>query len=140
MSLITYKATGLKAVKDHVLVKGMEFNERITTGGIIVPSDDGNSAGIRPRWAEVIAVGPKQKDIKVGEFVLVAHGRWTRGLKMVVDGKDIDLRRVDANDIMLISEEPMDDETWSSAVMPDNNINRIEGSMHNSDTGCGIRD
>ena len=75
MSLLTYKASGIKAVKDHVLVKGMEFSERISRGGIIMPSDDGQSEGIRPRWAEVIAVGPDQKEIKVGEYVLVEHGR-----------------------------------------------------------------
>jgi len=135
MSLITYKADSLEAVKNHVLVKGMEFNERITNGGIIVPGMDGKSEGIKPRWAEVVAVGPLQSDINVGEWVLVDHGRWTRGMMVNVAGEEIDLRRVDPNDIFCVSDEPMDDETWSSAVVGDDNSHRIEGSVHNHDGG-----
>ena len=135
MSLLTYKANGIKAVKDHVLVKGMVIGERITSGGVILPSDDAKSSGIKPRWAEVVAVGPKQHDIKVGEFVLVDHGRWTRGMSMEIAGVEFELRRVDPNDILLIDDENHDNDTWSSAVMPDNNAHRIEGSMHNSNGG-----
>ena len=131
MSLVTYKADGINAVKDHVLVKGMEIGESITQGGIIMPSDDGKSQGIKPRWAEVVAVGPKQTEIKVGEWVLVDHGRWTRKMMVEVDGEEIDLRRVDVNDILLIDDEYHNNETWTEAVIPDNNVNRIEGSMHN---------
>ena len=35
--------------------------------------------GIRPRWAEVYAVGPEQTDVKVGDWVLMDHGRWSEG-------------------------------------------------------------
>jgi co-chaperonin GroES (HSP10) len=139
MSLLTYKASGIKAVKDHVLVKGMEFSERISKGGLILPADDGKSEGIRPRWAEVIAVGPDQKEIKVGEFVLVEHGRWTRGMKIVVDGNEIEIRRVDVNDILLASDEMQQDETWSTAVSGEDKTHRIEGSMHNH-AGGGLTD
>jgi co-chaperonin GroES (HSP10) len=135
MSLITYKTDGLKAVKNHVLVKGMEFAERITNGGIIVPTDDGKSSGIKPRWGEVVAVGPLQKDIKVGEWVLVGHGRWTRGMTINVAGEEMNLRRVDPDDILLIADEYHDNETWSSAVSGDDNSHRIEGSVHNHDGG-----
>ena len=31
----------------------MNFEERVTAGGIILRSDDGKEHGIRPRWAEV---------------------------------------------------------------------------------------
>ena len=135
MSLITYKANGIRAVKDHVLVKDMEIGDRITNGGIIVPSDDGKSSGIKPRWAEVVAVGPAQQDVKVGEFVLVGHGRWTRGMTMDIAGEEIELRRVDPNDILLIDDEMHDNDSWSSAVAPDDNNHRISGSVHNNDGG-----
>lgn len=131
MSLVTYKANGIKAVRDHVLVKGMEIGERITQAGLIIPSDDGKSSGIKPRWAEVVAIGPRQKDIKVGEFVLVDHGRWTREMSLEIAGEEIDLRRVDPDDILLIDDEMHDNDTWSSAVSGEDNTRRIEGSMHN---------
>jgi len=139
MSLVTYETDGIQAVKDHVLVKGMDFSDRMTNGGIIVPTDDGKSAGIRPRWAEVVAVGPKQKDIAVGEWVLVGHGRWTRGMKMMVGTEEITLRRVDPADIFLVSEKEYNDETWSTAVAGESDRHRIEGSMHNH-AGGGLLD
>lgn len=138
MSLLTYETNGIQAIKDHVLVKGMEFNERITNGGIIVPSNDGKSEGIKPRWGEVIAVGPEQKDIAVGEWVLVEHGRWTRGMKMVVGDENIVLRRVDVNDIILVSDVPQTDETWSTAITGKSDLHRIEGSVHNHDGGSSL--
>jgi len=134
MSLVTYKANGIQAVSDHILIKNMEFNERLTTGGIIMQSDNGKSEGIRPRWGEVLAVGPKQKDVKVGEWILVKHGRWTRGLKVQVEDEEIDLRRVDPNDILAVSDEQQTDETWSTAMVAHSDRHRIEGSLHNDGT------
>jgi len=125
MSLQTFKANGVKAIKDHVLVKGMVFTERLSIGGIIIPGDDGRTGGIRPRWAEVIAVGPKQKDIAVGEWVLVID----------IAGEEIDLRRVDSNDIYCVSPDKVEDESWSVAVTPDDNNHRVTGSMHNHEGG-----
>jgi len=130
MSSLTYKANGIEAIKDHVLVKGMEFHERITNGGIIVPGNDGKSEGIKPRWGEVVAIGPEQTDIEVGEWVLVEHGRWTRGMKLVIADEELVLRRVDVNDIILVSDEPQSDETWSTAITGKSDLHRIEGSLH----------
>lgn len=134
-TVATYKAASVHAVKDHVLVKGMEFAERITTSGIIIPSDNGKSSGIKPRWAEVLAVGPKQKDVKVGEWVLVDHGRWTRGISIVVAGEAIELRRVDVNDILCVDDEYHSNDSISAALSGDSNSHRIEGSMHNHEGG-----
>lgn len=137
-SIVTYKAKGLKPIKDHVLVRNMEFNERLSKGGIILPSDDKKAEGIRPRWAEVYAIGPDQKDVKVGQWVLVAHGRWTRGLKMEVGEEELTLRRVDVNDIMLVSDEPQVDETFSTAMSAHSDLNRIHGSLHKDGTQSDI--
>jgi co-chaperonin GroES (HSP10) len=93
--------------KNNVLVKDMEFGERMTLGGIIILDDDKKGQGIRPRWAEVVAVGPKQEDVAVGEYILVAHGRWTRGLDMTdEDGVSTTVRLVDPKDILMSSDEP----------------------------------
>ena len=90
---------GITAIKDHVIVSDMNFGERVSKGGIIKLEADGKVEGIHPRWGQVYSVGPLQKDVKVGEWVLVKHGRWTRGvdivkLKCVTDCLNRDLIRL----------------------------------------------
>ena len=110
----------------------MHFGERFTSNGILLPGDDKTSTGIRPRWAEVYAVGDKQSDVTVGQYVLVSHGRWTRGIKIEFNDEDITLRRIDNNDILLVSDEVQTDDTATSAVVVTSDRARIHGSMHNS--------
>jgi hypothetical protein len=99
-----------------VIVSDMVFDERITTGGIVLLSDNGKSTGIRPRWGQVYAVGPEQHDVKPGDWICVAHGRWTRGIDVEDETGKKSLRRVDPADIMLISDEQPQDDTFSSAI------------------------
>lgn len=110
----------IHALQDCVLVSEMEFDTRITQSGLILPNDNGTSLGIRPRWGRVYAVGPKQTDVKVGQWIMVAHGRWTRGID--IDDSTVKhkrtIRKIDPKDILLISdnaERPQDD-TMSDAV------------------------
>lgn len=92
-------------LRDYIFVKDMEFGQERTASGIIVQSLDGKVEGIKSRWGKVWAIGPKQKDVKVGEWILVAHGRWTRGIKVDDDGEEITIRRIDNDDILLVSDE-----------------------------------
>ena len=94
----------------------MVFDERITTGGIVLLNDNGKGTGIRPRWGQVYAVGPDQKDVKIGQWICVAHGRWTRGIDVEDESGKRTLRRIDPKDILAVSDTPVDDETWSDAV------------------------
>jgi co-chaperonin GroES (HSP10) len=113
-NLTTAKFNNFQAIGDHILVYGMEFKERISRGGIIMINDDMKSAGIRPRWARVYAVGPKSKeDIKVGDYVMIAHGRWSRGQTIEDSEGEKTIRKVDPNDILLISETPVNDYTMT---------------------------
>jgi co-chaperonin GroES (HSP10) len=92
-------------LKDNVLVSDMNFSEEVSKVGIILRSQDGKSEGIKPRWGKVWAVGPEQKDVKVGDWVCVEHGRWTRGITVEEDGKEIVIRRIDLKAMMLQSEQ-----------------------------------
>lgn len=94
-----------KAIKDHVIVHDMVFDERITTGGIVLLNDNGKGHGIRSRWGKVYAVGHEQKDVEVGQWVLIAHGRWTRGLDIEDENGKTTVRKIDPKDILLISDE-----------------------------------
>lgn len=111
------KINSIYPLDDAVIVADMEFKERLTSGGILLPNDDMKSSGIRPRWAKVYAVGPNQKDIQIGQYILISHGRWTRGFK-IEDSEGVKtLRKVDTNDILLVSDEPIQDDTMSDKVV-----------------------
>jgi co-chaperonin GroES (HSP10) len=111
------KIKELKPLHDNILVTEMNFKERFTSGGIVVVGDDGKASGIRPRWGKVWAIGPEQTDVKVGQYILVAHGRWTRGVKIEDDTGEFIIRRIDNNDILLVSDEPLADDTQSTAII-----------------------
>lgn len=107
----------LRPLKDTIIISDMVFNERLSNGGILLLNDDMKSAGIRPRWGRVYAVGPEQKDVKVGQWICIEHGRWTRGIKIddEVMGKKT-LHKIDGNAILLVSDEPVNDNTMSDKI------------------------
>ena len=103
-------------LKKRVLVSDMHFGETKSKGGIILVDDDGSAEGIHPRWSKVYAVGNLQDDVIVGQWVLVAHGRWSRAFKLKRKekgsagdiGVELEVRMIDENDILLVSEEEPD--------------------------------
>jgi len=112
------KVERIRALNDHVLVTDMKFGQRQLSSGLILLNDDGKGNGIRPRWCQVFAIGPDQRDVEVGQWILVAHGRWTRANEIEINGEKKQLRRVDHNDILLVSDEPpAHDDTMSTAVV-----------------------
>jgi co-chaperonin GroES (HSP10) len=94
----------IKPLKNKVLVHNIEQGEKTTKSGIILRDDDGKSEGIRPRWAEVYAVGSEVDDIKIGEWVLISHGRWSRGIDLKDDDGNVitTIRQVDYPDAILL--------------------------------------
>jgi len=92
-------------LKKRVLVSHMHFGETKTKGGIILVDDDGTQSGIHPRWAKVYAVGNEQEDVTVGQWILVAHGRWSRAFKVKKSGTELEVRMIDENDILLVSDD-----------------------------------
>ena len=101
-----------KPLRDGVLVRSMKFEEVVTKSGIILLDDNATTRGIHPRWAEVIAVGNEQEDIQVGQWVLVAHGRWSRGFAL----NDVDSRTVDPNDILGISDTAPEEQVYTPTM------------------------
>ena len=103
-------------LKNRVLVSDMHFGETKSKGGIIIVDDDGTAEGIHPRWGKVYAVGRDQVDVKVGEWIMVAHGRWSRAFKLKKKevgsagdiGVELEVRMIDENDILLVSDEEPD--------------------------------
>jgi hypothetical protein len=111
------KVLSLRALKNSVLVADMEFKERKLNSGIVLLNDNGTTAGIRPRWGRVYAVGPEQDEFHTGQWVCVAHGRWTRGVDIEdVNGNTVTIRKIDPKDVLLVSDEEPTDDTLSDAV------------------------
>lgn len=117
-SYTTNVVSAIQPLRDTVLIMDMNFDYRVTTAGIILPSDDGKNSGIRPRWGKVYAVGPDQHDVVPGQWCLINHGRWTRGIDIIdASGKKSTIRKVDNNDILLVSDEPVSDGTMGDKVV-----------------------
>ena len=95
----------IRALHDHVIVTDMNFGEQKTAAGIILRSDDGKSHGVHPRWGKVYKIGPEQQDVKIGQWILIEHGRWTRKIRIHDGESEKDIWRVDPNGIMAISNE-----------------------------------
>ncbi len=100
------ETNGIRALRSKVLVHNIEQGQKRTKNGIIILDDDGKERGIRERWAQVYAVGPDVDDISVGQWVLIKHGRWSRGIDISVDGSKTTIRQVDYPDaLLLVSDE-----------------------------------
>jgi len=100
-----------RAVGNRVLVTDMYFGEQKTSSGIVITNDNGTERGIYPRWARVYSKGPNNNDeYEVGHWILIDHGRWTRGLKIETetDG-EIEIRMVENESILAYSEEKPED-------------------------------
>jgi len=98
----------IKPLHDSIIVTDMSFESRQLASGIVLLVDDGKTDGIRPRWARVYAIGSEQQDVGVGQWVLVEHGRWSRGVKVIKDGQEIVLRRADPEAIIFVSDTAPD--------------------------------
>lgn len=101
-----------RTIHSQILVKNMRHAETVLQSGLILKSDNASAHGIRPRWAEVFLVGPSQKDVKVGDWLLIEHGRWTRKVQVETPDGPLDLQMIDPNGILLVSdvEPPIGDQ------------------------------
>ena len=95
----------LRPLRDNVVLTNLERGERKSAGGIVILDDDGKESGIRARWGQVFAVGLEQKDVKVGDWVLMQHGRWSVGRDLTLKGRDsVRIWQADLKGMLGISE------------------------------------
>jgi hypothetical protein len=113
-----FKKSQFKPIGAHIIVCDMDFDVRILSSGILLPNDDMKSAGIRPRWGKIYAIGSDNKDpeYQIGKWIMISHGRWTRGVDIEDEEGPKTIRRVDPTDVLLISDEKVNDETFSDKV------------------------
>ena len=98
-----------RAIGDRVLVTDMHFGEQTTQSGLIISSDDGTERGIYPRWAKVLHKGPENNDTyDIGHWILIEHGRWTRGMNIEVEGEQLEVRMVETESVLAYANEKPD--------------------------------
>jgi hypothetical protein len=95
----------IRAINDDVIISDMDFGEIRTASGIVIRSDDGKNHGIKPRWGRVYKVGPEQKEIREGQWILVEHGRWTRKVKINDGEGEKSIQKVDVKSILAVSDD-----------------------------------
>ena len=95
----------LRLLRNNILATDLEFGIQMTKGGIIMPDDNMTEHGIKPRWAKVYRVGPEVKDLTEGLWILVSHGRWSKGFLIDEGEGNIVARYIDYKDILVITDE-----------------------------------
>lgn len=96
----------VRALSKDILVINMDMGEQITNGGIVIASDDGKAHGVKPRWAEVYKVGEDcGLDVKVGQWILIEHGRWTRKVKIDDGAGEKEFQKVEIKSIIAVTDE-----------------------------------
>lgn len=96
----------LRAIGNRVLVTDMYFGEQRTKSGLIIKDDNGSTRGIYPRWGKVYHKGPDNKDdYQIGDWILVEHGRWTRGIEIENEKGTFEVRMVEAESVLAYSDE-----------------------------------
>ena len=95
----------IKAVGDKVLASMIDSPDgyKATKSGILIDDKDATENAVRPRWFKIYAMGPKADNaINVGQYVYVAHGRWSNGIKMSNGEK---VYQLDNEEILAVSDE-----------------------------------
>ena len=100
----------VRPLPKDILVYNMDMGEQVTKSGIVIQSDDGKAHGVKPRWAQVYKIGEKcDLDVKVGQWILIEHGRWTRKIK-IDDGESVkEVQKIEVASVIAVTDEKPND-------------------------------
>ncbi len=97
----------LRPIDKTILIHNLEKGGRKLASGIILLNDDGKQHGVRPRWAQVYETGPNEDHIKKDQWILIEHGRWSRGITVT---DDLTVYKADNESILAVSDEEPNNE------------------------------
>lgn len=99
------KMTKINAFGERILATMLERpgGHRKLASGLLLADRDADVSGIRPRWFQIESIGEKVDFVSEGQYILVAHGRWSNQVKMSSDDPGIWL--VDNEEILGVSDE-----------------------------------
>ena len=103
--------TQLRAIKDRILAINGDFKNTVTESGLLIKSTAGTNEGIKPRWFEILEVGPDIDWVTPGQWVYVEYGRWSESIELkddrLEDGKG-DVWLLDGKGCLAVSDEAPD--------------------------------
>jgi co-chaperonin GroES (HSP10) len=106
----------IRPLKERILAELLGLGERVTSSGIVIAGENGKDRGVRPRWARVHLVGEGIDWVKPGQYLLVAHGRWSRQFECEHEGQKLKLVHLDNKECLLVSDELPDDDYVGSGI------------------------
>ena len=96
----------VRPLSKDLLVINMDMGEQVTSGGIVIMSDDGKAHGVKPRWAQVYKVGDQcEIDVAPGQWVLIEHGRWTRKIKIDDGESEKEFQKVEVASVIAVADQ-----------------------------------
>jgi co-chaperonin GroES (HSP10) len=100
----------VRPLRERILAELLGLDERVTASGIVIAGENGKDRGVRPRWAKVHLVGEGIDWVKPGQYLLVAHGRWSRQFEAEHNGEKLKLVHLDNKECLIVCDElPNDD-------------------------------
>lgn len=101
--------TTIKPLPNRILAELLGLQERVSAGGIVLKSDDGKDTGVRPRWAQIKLVGEGIDWVTPNQYVLIAHGRWSRQFECEHQGQTLKLVHLDNKEILAVTDVKPDE-------------------------------
>lgn len=90
----------IRAINNTIIGIDGDFDDTVTSAGIVIRSNIGKATGIAPRWFRVHSVGPDIDWIQSGQWVLVDYGRWSENFVF----NEVKHWRLDPNAISCVSD------------------------------------
>lgn len=100
---LEFSVDNLTPLPGKILVDEIDTGERVHNG-VIRLSDNMKESGIRPRWCRVFKVAQDIDFVQPGQWILVDHGRWSRGIPVTIEGIRKNIRVVENHSISLVSD------------------------------------
>jgi len=96
----------IKAFGDRILALMVDkpTGYKKSKSGLLIADKDMDTNSIRPRWFKTYAVGEEIDWVKPEQYLLVAHGRWSNGIK-AFENSDEKLYLLDNKECLMISDE-----------------------------------
>lgn len=78
----------IECLPDTLYVEKIEYGERTLKNGFIIPTETMDYQGffVRPRWAKILYKADNVKNVNVGDYILLSHGRWSSSIKCTIKG------------------------------------------------------
>lgn len=92
----------IRPLRERVIAELKGLGGRYTAGGLFIPDENRKDSGIRARWAQVHYIGEGVRDVRIGDYVLVSHGRWSREFEVDHEGQQVKMVMLDNKEILAI--------------------------------------